>query len=204
MQTKQGDGYICWRKWQGVPIFRIYSLSPRVMGSYSQAFFGRICKGRWKFLENSKRHLPKLQHWPVLWKQVKWRCVASQRDQKAQSVVNTAGGLVLAVSLHPSNLRYLGQPPPDTLLCPGSYVSLNSSAPWGNSLASENSSKGRRMRRIWLLPAVIRKSSNYSALLNVRGRKEHVNRASFDLSLPKLLPLRYVTYLPWAQDSCNN
>lgn len=129
---------------------------------------------------NSKRHLPKLQHWPARWKQVKWRCVVSQRSQKAQPVVNTAEGLVLAVSLHPSNLRYLGRPPPtDTLLCTGSCVSLNSLAPWGNSLASENSSQGRRMRRIRLLPALIRKSSNYSALPSVRGRKEHVNRGEF-------------------------
>lgn len=60
------------------------------------------------------------------------------------------------------------------------------------------------MQRIWLLPAVIRKSSNYSALPNVRGGEEHAEWASFDPPWPELLLLQYVIYLPRAQDTCNN
>lgn len=154
---------------------------------------------------NSKRHLPKLQHWPVLWKQVKWRCVVSQRGQKAQPVVNTAEGLVLAVPLHPSNLRYLGQPPPQTHFCALAVVCLLihwllEETPWQVKTAAKVEECGESG---CCLHSLGRAAITQLSPMAEAERSMWIG-ASFDPSLPKLLPLRYVTYLPWARDNCNN
>lgn len=194
VQTKQGDRYICWRKWRGVPVFRIYSPSCRAMGSYSQAL-GRICKGRWKFLETPRGTFPSFST-GLYFENKLSEDVLRHRETKRLSQESIQPG-VWSWQYHCILLTWgtLGSPPTDTLLCTGSCVSLNSLAPWGNSLASENSSQGRRMQRIWLPPAVIRKSSNYSALPNVRGRKEHVNRGEFWPVLARASPSE-VCHLP--------
>lgn len=153
---------------------------------------------------NSKRQLSKLQSWPVLWKQVERSCVMSQRDQKAQTVANAAGSLGHAVSLHPWYLPASVAHLPLTFvhyqLCFFKLSLFLKETPWQVKTAA----KVKECRESGCCLQLLGRTAITQLSSVSEAERSMWIGASFDLSLPKLLPLQCVTYLPQAQDNCNN